>query len=314
MTVQLGPLPLPLPPPRPDPVPDDSKVIVLDTPAPSTVIWPVAGGKGGTGKSTLTANLGLGLSLLGYKVILVDGDLGGADLHLFFNQVSPPRSLSTFLSREVDELRDVLLPTPNENLRLACGGSELVGMANLSHGAKTKLIRHIRKLDADFVLIDLGAGSAYNTLDIFTLAEDGMVVCTPEPQARVDAYGFIKNTVYRKLRRLFRKNDPVTDVIGECARAAGRRSGRVADLLLRIGEIDSVAMEEGRQMLADYRPRLLLNRVRSRRHIDEVDRFVTLVREYLSRSCGSICRRNWSTSGMCATTTRFSMPASGAVL
>ncbi len=115
---------------------------------------------------------GLGLSLLGYKVILVDGDLGGADLHLFFNQVSPPRSLSTFLTREVDELRDVLLPTPNENLRLACGGSELVGMANLSHGAKTKLIRHIRKLDADFVLIDLGAGSAYNTLDIFTLIEN----------------------------------------------------------------------------------------------------------------------------------------------
>ena len=76
------------------------------------------------------------------------------------------------MTREVDELRDVLLPTPNENLRLACGGSELVGMANLSHGAKTKLIRHIRKLDADFVLIDLGAGSAYNTLDIFTLIEN----------------------------------------------------------------------------------------------------------------------------------------------
>jgi MinD-like ATPase involved in chromosome partitioning or flagellar assembly len=81
---------------------------------------------------------------------------------------------------------------------------------------------------------------------------------------------------------LFRKNDPVTDVIGEFARAAGRRSGRVADLLLRIGEIDPVAMEDGRQMLADDRPRLLLNHVRSRRHIDEVDRFVTLVREYLS--------------------------------
>ncbi|MBT7861930.1 MAG: P-loop NTPase [Gemmatimonadetes bacterium] len=279
MTVQLRPLPSPR---QAMPAADESNVIVLDTQAPSTVIWPVAGGKGGTGKSTLTANLGLGLSLLGYKVILVDGDLGGADLHLFFNQVSPPRSLSTFLTRDVEHLRDVLLPTPNENLRLACGGSELVGMANLSHGAKTKLIRHIKKLDADFVLIDLGAGSAYNTLDIFTLADDGIVVCTPEPQARVDAYGFIKNTVYRKLRRLFRKNEPVTDVIGEFAREAGRRSGRVADLLCRIGDVDPIAMEEGRQMLSDYRPRLLLNRVRSRRHIDEVERFVSLVREYLS--------------------------------
>ncbi len=194
MTVQLRPL---LSPKQPMPAADDSSVIVLDTQAPSTMIWPVAGGKGGTGKSMLTANLGLGLSLLGYKVILVDGDLGGADLHLFFNQVSPQRSLSTF-------------------------------------------------------------------------------------QARVDAYGFIKNTVYRKLRRQFRKNAPVTDVIGEFAREAGRRSGRVADLLCRIGDVDPIAMEEGRQMLSDYRPRLLLNRVRSRRHIDEVERFVSLVREYLS--------------------------------
>ncbi|MFP6592117.1 MAG: P-loop NTPase, partial [Candidatus Latescibacterota bacterium] len=94
------------------PATSPSNVIVLDSGAPDTIIWPVAGGKGGTGKSTLTANMGVGLALLGYKVIIVDGDLGGADLHLFFDQVSPPKSLSTFLTREVGTLRDVLLPTP----------------------------------------------------------------------------------------------------------------------------------------------------------------------------------------------------------
>ncbi|MSR81539.1 MAG: hypothetical protein EXS58_01230 [Candidatus Latescibacteria bacterium] len=52
-------------------------LILLDGQVPATTIWPIAGGKGGTGKSTLTANLGVGLALLGYKVILVDGDLGG---------------------------------------------------------------------------------------------------------------------------------------------------------------------------------------------------------------------------------------------
>jgi flagellar biosynthesis protein FlhG len=52
----------------------DPNVIVLDSKMPDKVIWPIAGGKGGTGKSTLTANLGVGLSLLGHKVILVDGD------------------------------------------------------------------------------------------------------------------------------------------------------------------------------------------------------------------------------------------------
>jgi flagellar biosynthesis protein FlhG len=52
--------------------------------------------------------MGVALSLLGYKVIIVDGDLGGADLHLFFDEVSPPKSLSTFLTREVATLQEVL--------------------------------------------------------------------------------------------------------------------------------------------------------------------------------------------------------------
>ncbi|MFH1571411.1 MAG: P-loop NTPase [Gemmatimonadota bacterium] len=257
-------------------------LIVLDSKVPDTVIWPVAGGKGGTGKSTLTANLGVGLSLLGYKVILVDGDLGGADLHLFFDQISPPRSLGSFLTKEVPTLQDVLLPTPNENLRIICGGSELVGMANLSYTAKAKLIRHIQALDADYVLIDLGAGSAYNTLDIFTLSNDGIIVCTPEPHARVDAYGFIKNTVYRRLRRHFSRNEVVQSAIAAFARQAGRRSGKVSEMVDSLSVIDPLAAEEANELLHTYRPKLILNRVRSRRHIEEVNRFLALVEEYLS--------------------------------
>jgi flagellar biosynthesis protein FlhG len=277
MSVQLEIEPKPAPPAA-----APSNVILLDSKVPDTVIWPVAGGKGGTGKSTLTANMGVSLSLLGYKVIIVDGDLGGADLHLFFDQVSPPKSLSTFLTREVGTLQDVLLPTPNENLRIICGGSELVGMANLSYAAKAKLIRHIQSLDADYVLIDLGAGSAYNTLDIFTLSDEGIIVTTPDPQARVDAYGFLKNTVYRKLKRLLGKREEAGDLVTAFAREAGRKSGRMEDLLQRLDIADPHAAREARDMLAEYRPKLILNRVRSKRHIDEVHRFAQLVRQYLS--------------------------------
>ena len=259
-----------------------SDVIVLDSQAPETVIWPVAGGKGGTGKSTLTANIGVGLAMLGYKVILVDGDLGGADLHLFFDQIAPARSLSNFLSREVSSLEQVLLPTPNENLRIACGGNELVGMANLSYSAKAKLMRHICTLDADYVLIDLGAGSSYNTLDFFTLSAGGIIVCTPEPHARVDAYGFIKNSVYRKLRRHFHKNEEITAEIAAFALKDGRKSGRVCDLLKRFAATDPAAAAEADELLQTYRPKLIMNRVRNRRHIEEAHRFVNLVEEYLS--------------------------------
>ena len=260
----------------------DPNVIVLDSKKPDKVIWPIAGGKGGTGKSTLTANLGVGLSLLGHKVILVDGDLGGADLHLVFDQIAPPKSLGNFLNREVDSLKDILLATPNENLKLICGGNEMVGMANLPYLAKEKLIRHIKTLDADYVLIDLGAGSSYNTLDFFGLSNEGIIVCTPEPHARVDAYGFIKNTVYRKLRRHFAKILHVKETIEEFARQAGRKSGKVEELLDLIAQRDLEAGEEARSLLEAYRPKLLLNRVRNKRQIEEAHRFMGLVKDYLS--------------------------------
>ena len=163
----------------------DPNVIVLDSKMPDKVIWPIAGGKGGTGKSTLTANLGVGLSLLGHKVILVDGDLGGADLHLVFDQIAPPKSLGNFLNREVDSLKDILLATPNENIKLIFGGNEMVGMSNLPYLAKEKLICQIKTLDADYVFINLGAGPSHNTLEVFGLSNEGIIVCTPEPHARV---------------------------------------------------------------------------------------------------------------------------------
>ena len=260
----------------------ESNLIVLESKVPAKTIWPIAGGKGGTGKSTIAANLGVGLSLLGYKVILVDGDLGGADLHLFFDQIAPPRSLNQFFAKEVDSLKDVLLPTPHENLKLICGGNEMVGLANLSYQTKERLKRHIQSLDADYVLIDLGAGTSYNTLDFFSLSDEGIIVCTPEPHARVDAYGFIKNTVYRRLRRHFNKNESVKKVIEEFARQSGRKSGRIKELLELIAGQGSQVGEEAAELLRAYRPKLVLNRVRSKRQIEDVQRFVMLVREYLS--------------------------------
>jgi flagellar biosynthesis protein FlhG len=110
----------------------DSPDILLDRFELDKKIWAVAGGKGGTGKTVLTSNLGVGLAILGYKVILIDGDLGGADLHLSFGMPVPKRNLNDFLSGRVPSLNDVLLPTRSANLSIICGGSELIGQFALS--------------------------------------------------------------------------------------------------------------------------------------------------------------------------------------
>ena len=84
----------------------DQATILLDNFTLEKRTWAVAGGKGGTGKTVLTSNLGVGLAILGYKVILIDADLGGADLHLSFGMPVPKRNLNDFLSGWLPTISD----------------------------------------------------------------------------------------------------------------------------------------------------------------------------------------------------------------
>ena len=249
------------------------------------MIWPVAGGKGGTGKSTLTANLGLGLSLLGYKVVLVDGDLGGSNLHLFFGNPVPNRSLGDFISGRVPQLKDVVLPTQNQNLKLICGSSELIGMADLKYEVRKELYSQIQTVDADIILIDLGAGTANSTLDFLTFSDEGFIVTTPEPQANVDAYGFIKNLIYRKLQLHFLGNDAVGRLIGDFARGKGSQGTRVLDLLELLLEQDNGAGREACQLVKAIKLKVILNQVWRRRggpgHLEQTRKLIAATKKFL---------------------------------
>lgn len=244
-------------------------------------VWTVAGGKGGTGKSVVTANLGIGLSALGYYTTLIDADLGGANLHTCLNIRRPGASLQDFLSKKAESLDDVLLDTPNERLKLISGGSDLVGIANLSYQTKMKLIRHMNTLKADFILVDLGAGTAFNTLDFFVLSNEGIIVCNPEPNAKLDAYSFLKNVVYRKLQAGF-KNDAV---IREILQSVG--SGETGQHF-SIGSIMKLAQQRNgnsttkiESVLKGFQPKLIMNKVRRKSQAAEGYQIVNLAKEYL---------------------------------
>jgi flagellar biosynthesis protein FlhG len=260
---------------------NDTTNILLDDVHLEKRIWAVAGGKGGTGKTMITTNLGVGLAILGYKVILIDGDLGGADLHLSFGMPVPKRNLNDFLSGRVASLSDVVLPTSSANLNLICGGSELIGLANLPFQRKEKLKRHINQLDADFILVDLGAGTAYNTLDFFVISNEGFIVCNPEPQAKIDAYSFVKNAVYRRLLLSFGKNSFLKDLIINFGNNA-QRALKIRDLLSLIDDKSPEHGEKARELITSFHPKLIMNKVRKKSQLEDAHRFTYLVREYLS--------------------------------
>ena len=123
-------------------------------------IWSVGGGKGGIGKSLLTASLGFQLARMGKRVVLIDADLGGANLHTCLGLPGPERTLADFIQRRADRIEDVVVETGFSGLRLISGASDFLAAANIKHAQKVRVLNRIRALDVDVVLLDLGAGTS----------------------------------------------------------------------------------------------------------------------------------------------------------
>lgn len=164
-------------------------------------MWAVGGGKGGVGKSCISTNLSVRLAQLGQRVVIVDADLGGANLDTLLGCQRPKYTLSHFFGRHVETLGDLAVATGVDGLSLIAGDSETLGSANPQHAQKLKLIRHLRQLDADIVILDLGAGTTFNTLDLYLAADSGLVVTTPEPTAVQNCFAFVKAATLRDLEQ-----------------------------------------------------------------------------------------------------------------
>ena len=203
-----------------------------------TAIVSFASGKGGVGKSTTVSNLGLLLARHGLSVVLIDLDVGGADLHVLFGELSPALTLSDFLARRVESLEEVARPIGwCPRLRLIAGTGETLRNTNPAAQTKRRLERHVRSLDADVILIDIGAGTNYHALDFFLWADVPVVVATPDPTAVLDLYKFVKLAATRRvLAAVGGTREPASEqLLGEDFRtleqlmAAARAAGPLAE-------------------------------------------------------------------------------------
>jgi len=163
-------------------------------------IWAVGGGKGGTGKTFLTSSMAAHLARKGREVVLVDMDIGGANLHSFFGIGRPQKSLTSFFEMGAS-LSDLVTPTGLPNISLVGGDVHSISSDKITFSQKLKLFRQIMKLNARNVIIDLGAGSHTNTLDTFLIADKMIVVLAPEVIAIDNMYHFIKNALFRKVKK-----------------------------------------------------------------------------------------------------------------
>ncbi len=259
------------------------KRIIICLMSQNKTIWSVGGGKGGIGKSVATANIGCALAKTGKKVILVDADLGGANLHTYFGIKFPSKGLDDFLKGRVKDLADASIETPLPGLRLISGAGEFLGIANPAYSQKVKLISSIKKLEADFIIVDLVAGSSYNVLDFFAISNEGIVMIVPEPAAIQNAYIFLKSFVYRRLQRLFSENPFLSELIRDATDVRSPKAVRsFSDLCGRIASEDRGAAARALAEVKSFRPRLILNMAASKEDLKVVEAFRSAAMTFLS--------------------------------
>ncbi len=169
-------------------------------PAVENCILSVGGGKGGTGKSLITASIGICLADKGNEVLLIDADLGTANLHTLLGLEPPPLSLSDFVTRKKSTMTGVISKTGMPNLKLISGAKDMIGMANLAYGQKVRILKNIKKLNYEYILIDLGPGTSFNVLDFFLISHCGILITSPEPTSIENTYRFMKGLLFRYLR------------------------------------------------------------------------------------------------------------------
>ena len=225
-----------------------------------TAVIPMASGKGGVGKTVLSANLGVALARRGRTVILVDLDLGGSNLHTCLGIRNNHPGLGSFIYQKTESLESLIVDTDQSRLYLIPGDSLLPGTANLPFFIKNRILKELPKLVADVVLLDLGSGSAFNTVDFFLIAGDGIIVTTPETTSILNAYSFLKTALYRALYRSFPARSPQRELIQ--AFITKKIEGTPEPFLSLVREIAERFKDSGPaadKVLADFKPRFILN-------------------------------------------------------
>lgn len=254
---------------------------------PPAQIIAVGGGKGGVGKSLITSSLGIALARRGRKAVMIDADLGGANLHTALGLSTPNVTLADFINRRVSSIDEAIIDSGVSNLGLISGAHDYLTASNLKYFQKTRLLSRIRNIDADFILLDIGAGISYNIVDFFLLASLGILVVVPEPSSIENAYRFLKMSFYRHLWASL-KGTRAREFVEQAMDQKNHHGIRTPfDLLETVERIDPGAGRVLKEQAADFKPRLVVNQIRYRED------------ERLGPSMASVCRKHLGVEIQC---------------
>ncbi|MEZ4742713.1 MAG: AAA family ATPase [Bdellovibrionota bacterium] len=242
----------------------------------------VGGGKGGVGKSFVSANIAAKLGRSGHKVLLIDMDTGGANIHTYLGMGRPLRSLIDFVVYENFEFSQVISKTQFPSVDLIAGGKDELwsfeggtAVAGTMNSLWSSLVHCKERYGYDCVILDLGAGNHIHTVDFFTAAHLGIVTILPEPTSIENAYAFLKSIFSRLLDHIgmhieaYGVADLAKNIIGIGKNASGEEvKGSYQQKLRSMFEQHPEFIEKVFAALAGRTMGFVVNQIRSQRDID----------------------------------------------
>ncbi|MBI3089239.1 MAG: P-loop NTPase [Candidatus Tectomicrobia bacterium] len=262
----------------------------------------IGGAKGGTGKSMVALNLAITLARSGQRVVLVDADLGSANMHILLGMQQPRTTLHDSLAgldqgdlsgeaaradgvKVAGRLAEALEATPYAGVQLLAGCSEKLGNASMPFHARQRLLEGIRRLPTDLIILDLGGDTSYQVIDFFLAANLGVVVTSTEPASILDAYHFLKVCALRCIQRALRETPPPPRVAPSLRALLLRANGAAAPvtgLLRELAHIDSRYTQTLRRALAQLQVFSVINMSRNA----NADQVAENLRQVCSRMAG----------------------------
>ncbi|MCK5153868.1 MAG: P-loop NTPase [Spirochaetales bacterium] len=245
-------------------------------------VLPIASGKGGVGKSLFATNIAIALAQAEKNVILADLDLGASNLHLILGTGSVKNGIGTFLCNNEIEFKDIIFDTEYKNLKFIPGDGEIPGMANLDNSQKTKLVRELYMQEADYLILDLGAGTSFNTVDFFLSSSIGVIITAPALTATLNAYLFLKNVVFRLMSTSFKK-DSWAGKYFEGLKQEGKNFQKIyiPKLIEKIKQEDPESYNTFMKRMSVFKPMLVMNMLEDPKDSQKAVKIRRSCKEYL---------------------------------
>ncbi len=252
---------------------------------PASTIIAVGGGKGGVGKSFVSSSVAIFLSHLGYNTLAIDLDLGGANLHTSLGVPLVDRGINEFIKDPNLELKDLLLDTHWPRLKLISGSSEALDIANVDEIQRSRIMSAIFRQKADFIILDLSAGTHHSTLDFFLMAKHKITVFTPDPSSIENAYRFLKATFFRKMRRYEHQLHLKNQIDELLAKRNSLKIRNPSDLIRVLVDREPVLGTKLKHLLSDLNFEIVLNQARTRQELEIGFALQSVCNQYFGFPC-----------------------------